>query len=51
MKYEWQSLKGKRAKSIERFEKFLDLWKDADIGITEIEGAKKRVAGLKSQRP
>jgi len=28
--------------------KFLDPWKDADIGITEIEGAKKRVAGLKS---
>jgi len=33
---------------VEHFEKFLDLWKDANPGIAEVEDAKKRVAGLKS---
>ncbi len=49
MKYEWQSLKGKRAKSIEQYERFLQLWKGADSGIAEVEDAKKRLAGLKRQ--
>jgi tetratricopeptide (TPR) repeat protein len=38
---------GDTAKAIEHYEKFLDLWKDADPGIAEVEDAKKRLAGLK----
>jgi tetratricopeptide (TPR) repeat protein len=38
---------GQKAKAIEHFEKFLDLWKDADPGIPEVEDAKKRQAALK----
>jgi len=40
---------GNKAKAIEHYEKFLDLWKNADPGIAEVEDAKKRVAGLKEQ--
>ncbi|UCC41575.1 MAG: protein kinase [Candidatus Aminicenantes bacterium] len=36
------------AKAVENYEKFLDLWKDADPGIAEVENAKKRLAGLKT---
>jgi len=39
--------KGWEGKAIEHYEKFLDLWKDADPGIAEVEDAKKRLAGLK----
>jgi len=38
-----------KLKAIEHFEKFLDLWKDADPGIAEVEDARMRVAGLKSK--
>jgi tetratricopeptide (TPR) repeat protein len=41
--------KGWKGKAIEHYEKFLDLWKDADPGIAEIEDAKKRVAGLREK--
>ena len=37
---------GKTAKAIEHYEKFLDLWKDADPGLLEVEDAKTRLAGL-----
>jgi serine/threonine protein kinase/Flp pilus assembly protein TadD len=41
--------RGWAGKAIDQYEKFLDLWKDADSGIAEVEDAKKRLAGLKSE--
>jgi len=38
---------GWEGKAIEHYEKFLELWKDANPGIAEVEDAKKRLAGLK----
>jgi len=40
--------KGQNNKAIEHYEKFLDLWKDADPGIAEVEDARERLAGLKN---
>jgi tetratricopeptide (TPR) repeat protein len=43
--FEHKDFKGK---AIEHYEKFLELWRQADPGIAEIEDARERLAGLKN---
>jgi tetratricopeptide (TPR) repeat protein len=42
---------GDTAKAIENYEKFLDLWKDADPGIVEVADTRKKLAELKGSIP
>jgi len=35
-------------KSVEKYEEFLDIWKDADPGIPEVEDAKERLQKLRT---
>lgn len=38
---------GNTTKAIEYYDKFLTLWKDADPGLSEVDDAKERLAGLR----
>ncbi len=40
--------KGK-TNAIEQYERFLQLWKDADPGIVDVEDVRKKVDGLKGE--
>ncbi len=40
--------KGETAKAIENYEKFLELWKDADPGLPELQDAEKRLNTLRT---
>lgn len=39
---------GEKVKALKEYEKFLEIWKEADPGIKEIEDAKQRLAKLKA---
>jgi tetratricopeptide (TPR) repeat protein len=43
--------RGGKSEAIERYSQFLDLWKDADPGIPEVEDARRRLEGLRALNP
>jgi hypothetical protein len=47
MIFPWRWFVYNNAKAIDQYEKFVDLWEDADRGIAEVDDARERLAGLK----